>query len=66
MFNVLEESSSPFLPLAVTHEVWSEGNLGNITQTMPIDISFKPDVIEDSHIGVSFSPNDMKTYTRLF
>lgn len=56
-----EESSSPFPPPTVTHEVWSEGNLGNITKTMS-----KPGVIEHIHIGVSCSLNEIKTYTRLF
>lgn len=37
-----EESSSFFPPPTITNEVWTEGNLGNITQTILIDISIKP------------------------
>ena len=56
MSTCLKELSSQFpsLPLQVpimTHEVWSEGNLGNITQKMPIDIFVKHGVIENIHIG---------------
>ena len=50
----------------MTHEVWSEGNLGNITQTMSIAISIRPGIIEHVHIGVTCSPNEIKTYTRMF
>ena len=50
----------------MTHEVWSEGNMGDITQIMPIYISIKPGVIENIHIGVSCSLEEIKLYTRLF
>jgi len=66
MSTVFEESSYPFPPPIVTHEVWSEGNLGNITQTMSIDISIRPGIVEHVHIRVSCSPDEIKTYTRLF
>ena len=29
----------------------SEGNIYNITQTTPIDISFKPETVEHVHVG---------------
>ena len=61
-----EESSSPFLPPTVTHGVWLEGNLCNITQMMPINIYIKPAIIEHVHIVVSCSPDEIKTCTRLF
>lgn len=50
----------------MTHDVWLEGNFGNITQTIPIDISIKPGIIEHVHIRVTCSLDDIKTYTRLF
>jgi len=50
----------------MTHEVWSEWNMGNITQMMPIDISIKPGVIENVHIEVTCSPDEIKLYTCLF
>jgi len=58
--------SLPLLPPIMTHEVWSEGNLGNITQVMPIDISIKPNIFEHVHIGVTCSPDEIKTYNHLF
>jgi len=71
MSTCLEEFSSkfPFLALQVpimTHEVWSEGNLGNISQTMPIDNSSKPSVVKNVHIRVTCSPDEIKLYTHLF
>jgi len=39
----------------LTHEAFSEGNMGNIMQTMPIDISIKPRIVENIHIGVTCS-----------
>ena len=58
--------SLPLQTLIMTHEVWSEGNMGNITQTMPIDISIQLGVIENVHIGVTCSPEEIKLYTHLF
>lgn len=71
MSTTFGESSSlfPSLPLSppiIIHEVWLEGNLDSITQTMPIDISIKLGIVEHVHIGVSCSPNEIKTYTHLF
>jgi hypothetical protein len=47
-------------------DVFAEGNLSNISPTMPIDISVKPGIIENVHIGASCSPNEIITYTSLF
>lgn len=66
MSTAFVESSSPFLPPIVTQEVWSEGNLGNITQMRPISISIKPSIIEHVHLGVSSSLDEINTYTCLF
>ena len=71
MYACLEEFSSQFPSLPpqtqiMTHEVWLEGNMGNITQTMPIDISVKPGVVENVYIRVTCSPEEIKIYTRLF
>jgi hypothetical protein len=49
-----------------THDVFSEGNLSNISPTIPIDISIKPGVVENVHIGASCSPDEIATYTSLF
>lgn len=71
MSTYLEKLSSHFLtqPLQtpiMTHEAWSEGTMGNIMQTMPIEISIKPSVIENVHIGVTCSLDEIKIYTHLF
>jgi hypothetical protein len=51
---------------ATTHDVFAEGNLSNISPTIPIDISIKPGIIENVHIGASCSPDEIVTYTSLF
>jgi hypothetical protein len=49
-----------------THDVFSEGNLSNISPTIPLNISIKPRTIENVHIGASCSPNEIVTYKSLF
>jgi len=44
----------------------SEQNLGNISRTIPIDISVKPGVLENIHIGASCSEEEIRTYKALF
>ena len=71
MSNYLERFALhvPSLPLQMpifTHEVFSDGNLGKITQTMPIDISVKLGVVENIHIGVTYSPDEIEVYNSLF
>ena len=43
-----------------------EGNFSNITQTIPIDKSVKPSVIEHVHLGENYSPSEVEIYTDLF
>jgi hypothetical protein len=49
-----------------TRDVFAEGNLSNISPTIPIDISVKPGIVENVHIGASCSPEEIVTYTSLF
>jgi hypothetical protein len=49
-----------------TRDVFAEGNLSNISPTIPIDISVKPGIVENVHIGASCSPDEIVTYTSLF
>jgi hypothetical protein len=49
-----------------THDVLHEGKLRNISPTIPLDISIKPGVVENFHIGVSCSANEVVTYKSLF
>jgi len=46
--------------------ILSEGNLGVISPTIPIDISIKPGIIEQIYIGVSCSDEKIGTLTSLF
>lgn len=50
----------------LVHKVLSEGNMGKITATMPIDISVKPRIVENIHVRVSCSHDKIKIYTALF
>jgi hypothetical protein len=52
--------------LGSTRDVFVEGNLSNISPTIPIDILVKPGIIENVHIGASCSPDEIVTYTSLF
>jgi hypothetical protein len=49
-----------------TRDLFAEGNLSNISPTIPIDISVKSGIVENVHIGASCSPNEIVTYTSLF
>jgi hypothetical protein len=49
-----------------THDVLYEGNLGNISPTIPLDISIKPRIVENVHIGASCSADEIQIYKALF
>ena len=44
----------------------SKRNLSNIEETISINISTKPKVVENSHVGNSFSPSELDIYRALF
>ena len=44
----------------------SELNLENISWTVPIDISVKPGIIENIHIGACCTNEEIQTYKALF
>ena len=46
--------------------IFVEGNLSNISTTIPINISSNPNVIKNIMIGVGFSPQEIEIYTTLF
>jgi hypothetical protein len=54
-----------FIPES-THDVFYEGNLSNISPTIPLDISITPGVVENVHIGASCSTDEIVTYKSLF
>lgn len=43
-----------------------EKNLLNIEETIPIEISVKLGVVENIHVGASYSPSEIETYKALF
>jgi hypothetical protein len=49
-----------------THDVLYEGNLGNISPSIPLDILIKPRVMENVHIDASCSIDEVHTYKSLF
>jgi hypothetical protein len=51
---------------ATSHDVFAEGNLSNISPTIPNDISIKPGIVENVHIGALCSSDELITYTSLF
>ena len=46
--------------------MFAEGNMANISSTIPINISVNPDVVENIHIGANCSPKEIAIYTSLF
>ena len=52
--------------LILTPDVESEGNLCNITKTIPFDISVKLGILENIQIGQNSSPSQIQCYTDLF
>jgi hypothetical protein len=52
--------------LESTHDMFYEGNLSNISPTIPLDISIKTGVVKNVHIGASCSHDEVVTYKSLF
>jgi hypothetical protein len=49
-----------------THDVLYKGNLSKIVPIIPLDISIKPGVMENVHIGASCSTDEVYTYKAIF
>jgi hypothetical protein len=49
-----------------THNMLYEGNLSNISPTIPLDISIEPGVVKNVHIGASCSHDEVFTYKSFF
>ena len=49
-----------------THNMLSEGNLTNISKTIPINISINPDIVENINIGSNCSLEEITQYIALF
>ena len=55
----------PQIPILLQY-IDSEGNLYNITQTNPIDMSSKLDTIEHVHVGQNYSADESEADKQLF
>jgi hypothetical protein len=60
--DVTDAPQSPIL----TQDTLSEGNMGNISTTIVIDISIKEGVMENINLGANFTPEEVVSYTALF
>jgi hypothetical protein len=52
--------------LLATQEIYAEGNMETITETIPINISRNPGVMENVFVGADCSPEEIQIYTDLF
>lgn len=57
---VSHNSTHPLQTHALVHDILFEGNMGNITATMSIDISIG--IVENIYIGVSYSRDKIRVY----
>ena len=48
------------------HTIDSEGNMGNLSKTMLIDISVKTGIVENIHIGEACNPEEIARFTSIF
>jgi hypothetical protein len=52
--------------LLATHEIYAEGNMETIEETIPINISRSLGVVENVFVRADFSPEEIQIYTDLF
>jgi hypothetical protein len=52
--------------LLATQDIYAEGNMATIAETIPINISRTPDVVENVFVGADCSPEEIQIYTDLF
>jgi len=58
-------TNGPQSPI-LTQDTLSEGNMGNISTTITIDISVKEGVVENINLGASCMPDEVVSYIALF
>ena len=56
---------TPINPLS-REGIFAEGNMANISITIPINIYANPNVVENVHISANCSPEESAIYTALF
>ena len=60
-----DDVDTPINPLP-REGMFAEGNMKNISATIPINISINPDVVENICIDANYSPKEIAIYTTLF
>ena len=60
-----EKVGNHVVPLG-THGIYVEGNMANLSPTIPINISWTLGKRKNVYIGADFSPDEIKAYTELF
>ena len=59
------DADIPINPL-LREGIFAEGNMENISVTIPINIFANPNVVENVYIGANCSPEEIAIYTTLF
>ena len=62
---ISENIGSPMVPLSYPGQM-DDGNMANLSPTIPINISRDPSKVENVYIGADCSPDEIKEYTELF
>jgi hypothetical protein len=52
--------------LLATQDIYAEGNMATIDETIPINISRTPGIVENVFVGADCSPEEIQIYTDLF
>jgi hypothetical protein len=52
--------------ILATHDIYVEGNMATVTETIPINISQNPGVMENVFVGADCSPEEIQIYIDLF
>ena len=60
-FDIVTTPQSPVL----IHVVESKGNMSTLTKTILVNISVKPRVVENIHLGQNCSPSKLRSYTTI-
>ncbi|MCY6488209.1 hypothetical protein, partial [Actinobacillus pleuropneumoniae] len=58
--------SQPLQTPIQVYQVSFKGNMGNLTQTQPIDISVKLRIVKHIHVRITCTPEEIQLYTDLF
>jgi hypothetical protein len=51
--------------LLATQEIYAEGNMAIIDETIPINISQNPGIVDNVFVGSDCSPKEIQIYTDL-